>query len=209
MPQMKKMVTPPPPEPPKRKSSGIVGRTGFQSQIKKDPAARKRPILSAIYGEEVLKPLINKEKEIVVAFHPFTKNNLRISTDGKFIIERFSVEETHTSPDGESLLIPASHWNLFYFKESIKDFTPPNSLEEFKGIEYSINVEECERFNDFSAALDLTNKIVELVRAEYFEEKQKKKDELLEQEKKLREDEEKLKEEEENAKNTANENSIG
>lgn len=198
MPIMKKMSSPPP-EPPKRvRNSGIAGRTGYKSQVKKDPAARKRPITSDIYGEELLKPF-KKEKEIVVCFHPFTKNNLRISMDGRFIIERFSVEELETLDDGQQILHPASHWNLFYYKEPLSNFIAP-ALEEFPNFIYEIEEINCDKFTDFNSVSDLSNKVIELVKAEYFEQKQQKILDLQEQD---RLDREEIEKEENDAENSS------
>lgn len=194
MPVIKKS-TAPPPEPPKKRNSGIAGAKGeYKSKIKKDPAARRRPILSPIYGEEVLEPLIKKEKEIVVCFYPFTKNDLRISTDGKFIIEK-----------NLSKQIPEMRWNLYYFPEPISDFTPPDEIPKFQETIYEIDLVKCVRFDDISELKNLEDKVIEIVRAEYFNNRQEKLEELKEQDRIFKEELERLRELEESENELAEE----
>lgn len=207
MPVIKKSAAPPPVV---KKNSGRVGaQGGFQSKVKKDPSLRKRPILSPIYGEEILEPLIKKAKEIVVCFHPFTKNNYRISTEGKFIIERFLVQEVVTNEDGQQVLDIVNHWNLFYFENPLTDFDPPTEYSEFKEITYDIDENICERFDDFSNLKDLENKVIALVRAEFFKDRQNKLEELKENDKIFQAELERLKELEESENESATPNNEG
>lgn len=210
MPIIKKSTTPPPaPKTKKSRNSGAVGAAGgFKSQQKKDPAARRRPIESLIYGEEILRPLIKREKEIVVSFYPFTQNELRISTEGKFIIERFtyyivdSVEEGLLPMEELVKRSSESHWNLYYFIEPIIDFVAPSDMDKFKEVTYNIDLSKCEVFKDFSNSKDLEDKVVAIVREEYFQARQIKLEELKEEDKlKMKEEElerEKLESKEEN-----------
>lgn len=194
MPQIKKATAPPPP-----KNSGRVGASkGFKSQQKKDPAARKRPIEALIYGEELLNPDIKRAKEIVVCFYPFTKNNYRISTDGKFIIERIDTDENFLQSEDENLegVFAGIKWNLFYFPQPINDFTAPENVGEFKNISYEIKL-GCHCFTDFISVKNIEDKVVTLIREEYLKAKQEKLDKIKEQELKYEEDLKKLEEEEE------------
>lgn len=205
MPIMKKMATPPP-EPPKQKikAANVATTTKYKSQVKKDPSLRRRPIETSIYGEDVLKPLINKEKEIVVCFWPFTKNEYRISTEGKFIIERFIVEEFELVEDEEPIRNPSYHWNLYYFPEPINDFVPPEDIKEFRNISYEIKSNNISCL-DIISLDELKDKVINFVRQEFLEARQKKLEDLREQDKKYKEDLEEL----ENENELSSENSDG
>jgi hypothetical protein len=234
MPQMKK-ATGPPPVMNKRTSSTVAKTSGYQSQVKKHPSERKRPVEASIYGEEIFQPNIKREKEIVICFHPFTENNLRISTEGKFIIEKieFKVPIPPEIPE-EPILIEVSeveesfreetHWNLYYFPTPISDFKPPEKVEEFCKVSYLINQEACEIFLDFSDLKPLEDKVVALVRDEFLyarlvkiaEMKQADLQEKIEKEAKEKKEEEEREESdglakevtEESATNSVPENSI-
>lgn len=201
MPTIKKVSAPPPPKAKARTSATVGAQKGFKSQQKKDPAARKRPITADIYGEEVLQPLIKKEKEIVICFYPFTKNDLRISTEGKFAIEQFkawdaTMEELETLPKEELVQRNhETHWNLYYFPEPITDFVAPTEMEKFKEIDYLIDLTLCESFRDFADIKELENKVVALVRAEFFADRQKKLEDLEEQDRLFAEDQARIEKE--------------
>jgi len=200
MPIMKKATAPPPTKVKSRTPTAGV----FKSSIKKDPSMRRRPIESLVYGDEIWEPQIRKEKEIVVCFYPFTENNLRISTCGKFIIEKFNVYDVDSVEQG-LLLAPEDlpkhcswevHWNLFYFRDPIADFKPPELVEQFSSIKYVVNQENCETFNDFNTVEVLANKVIELVKLEFLQDRQEKlvrikeNDEELRKQKELEESEE-------------------
>lgn len=76
------------------------------------PASRRRRPLEneKIYGEELFLSARKKEKEIVVCFMPFTRNGIRISTDGKFAIG-YSLSSVDEEGNCE-------FFSLFYFKEA-------------------------------------------------------------------------------------------
>lgn len=200
MPQMKKATAPPPPPKSSRNSGKVGAAKGFKSQQKKDPSLRRRPIEANIYGDEILKPIINKEREIVICFYPFTKNNYRISTEGKFIIERVETDEDflkHEGFDDVEGVFKGYRWNLFYFPAGITDFTAPTDLNEFKNLEYNLDLALCVVFKGYISVKNLADKVIALVREEYFQAKQLKLEELREQERKYQEDLDKLEAEKE------------
>ncbi len=191
MPQMKKATTPPPTQQKVKKYTnvGVVGKSI------KHPSQRKRPIESLVYGDEIWEPQVKREKEIVVCFYPFTKNNLRISTCGKFIIEKFNVYDIDSVEQG---LLPApedlpkhcsweTHWNLFYFKDPISNFKPPEDPTQFANIEYAIGVDFSEKFDNLETVKLLSDKVIEIVRLEFFEERQIRLNDLKDLDKKLEE----------------------
>jgi hypothetical protein len=185
------------PPPPKGKNSGKVGK--FKSQVKKPSFARRRPIESLIYGEELFQSNIKKEKEIVIGFYPFTANNLRISKDGKFVIERVSQVDNQDDP---------FWWNLYYCEPPISNFTPdkieiqspddPN-LKILVDPTYILDESSCIKFPDFRSVKDLADKVISLVRAEFLADRQRTLEEVREQDRKEQEEKDRLeKEQEEN-----------
>lgn len=166
---------------PKPRNSGNVGRKGgFKSKIKKPANERKRPLDSeSIYGEELFATNIKREKQIVIHFYPFTKNNLRISSCGKFVIEKIQPKMDQETKEFE---FAGYRWDLFYFRIPIDDFVPPKDEIEFKEIDYCIDLTRVDTQVTFINDLELLEeKIIELVRAEFFLERQNKLQELKEQ----------------------------
>lgn len=203
MPIIKKAPIPTTPS----KNSGNVGKAkGFNSQKIKPAHSRKRPIEGLIYGEELFESTIKKEKSIVVGFHPFTENELRISKDGKFIIERFEFKVEIPEMTENGLFVEAEsfemedHWNLYYFQTPLSDFDP----EKHKT--YAINESLCSKFCDFSSVDDLAAKVIALVREEFLKERQETLEEARKEDKRLQEEKDKLEEleEQENESNNGN-----
>lgn len=165
----------------KPRNSGNVGRKGgFKSQIKKSSNERKRPLNDeSIYGEELFATNIKREKQIVVHFYPFTKNNLRISSCGKFVIEKIHPKMDEDTKEFE---FEGYRWDLFYFRVPIDDFEAPTEEAKFREVEYAIDLSKVELQETFYNDLEsLKAKIIELVRAEFLLERQNRLQELRDQ----------------------------
>lgn len=162
------------------------GKAKFKSQQKKPAALRKRPIEGLIYGEELFQSNIKREKEIVIGFYPFTKNNLRISKDGKFVIERLP------QPDE---IEEANWWNLYYCEPPLADYKPdkvevPSPEDPNKKIledpYYDIEGKSCEKFKNFRSLEEVADRALRLVRMEFLTERQKKLEELRAEDAKIK-----------------------
>lgn len=166
---------------PKPKNSGNVGRKGgFKSQVKKPANERRRPLDSeSIYGEELFAANVKTEKQIVIHFYPFTKNNLRISSCGKFVIEKILPKMDEETKEFE---FDGYRWDLFYFRVPIDNFEPPKEEKEFREVEYLIDPEKVEERISCLDDLELLKaKIIGFVRAEFSLERQNRLQELRDQ----------------------------
>lgn len=149
---------------PKKKTPKIKtsANSPLKSKQKIPSSARKRPLdEEMIYGEELFVSSRQKEKEIVIKFYPFTPNGLRISTDGKFIIEYYYIEEDRK-------------FNLYYFPDASINFDPE------KNPEYLIVEEKCVACKGFISLVETTEKITRLVKDEYLADRKKKLEEIRE-----------------------------
>lgn len=130
----------------------------------KSGAARRRPLEDSvqIYGDELFKKAYIPQKAIVVGFHPFDKNMLRMDKEGKFAIQYFKDTE-------DSFL-------LYYFQKPIENYEyvldPP----------YLIHVDEnVKTYGPFNLQ-QIRDKIIGIIKREFLEEKENIKKVLFAQE---------------------------
>lgn len=151
---------------PKKKTPKVKtsANSPLKSQQKVPSSSRKRPLEDEmIYGDELFASARQKEKEIAIKFYPFTPNQLRISSDKKFIIEYYYIETDR-------------FFNVYYFPDASINF------DAEKNLEYTIAEESCVPCKGFTSLEEVEEKITRLVKDEYLADRKKKLEELREEE---------------------------
>lgn len=132
---------------------------------------KRRPLEDEIiYGEELFASSRRKEKEIVVCFLPFSKNNMRLSKDGKFIIQYAQLdadeEENEIFFSLYYLQSPLKHPEIVGFDvDSIKKAIIIPSSD-------SCLIEKTPHLNK------IEERIIESIKLEYFNERKQKLEDL-------------------------------
>lgn len=122
---------------------------------------------SQIYGEELFKAVYKTEKAIVIGFHPFDSNMLRMSKEGKFAIQYYS-------KNNDSFL-------LYHFIEPLE----PISTEDWKpDPPFLVSVtENVKVYGPFETVQEIRDKVLGIVKRQFLEDKKRIKDELIAAEK--------------------------
>lgn len=145
---------------------------------------KRRPLTDEIiYGDVLFASSRKKEKEIVVCFFPYTKNKMRLSTDGKFIIQYAQLDA-----DDEGNI---EFFSLFYLKQhSLLEFDTGNiDSETGSKILERISIDNVTKqiiipskevcvIEKTPHLIEIEEKIIECVKSEYAIERLKKLEDL-------------------------------
>lgn len=175
------------PKPPSTTKKGIKlkvkGQKTGASRQRVDPS-------SVVYGEQLFKSSRNVEKEIVVCFHPFTSNYIRVEKEGRFAIHyKFIPPKSEEWKDVDENIYESgqNQFTLYHFLTSI----------EYEYIEREFNIEIVEKnasiiissfdykwcvfpqvavetFGPFETVLEIRDIILRIIKQEYLEKKAKK-----------------------------------
>lgn len=145
---------------------------------------------SVVYGEQLFKSSRNVEKEIVVCFHPFTSNYIRVEKEGRFAIHYKFIppkSEEWKEVDENIYENGQNQFTLYHFLTNI----------EYEYIEREFNIEIVEKnasiiissfdykwcvfpqvavetFGPFETVLEIRDIILRIIKQEYLEKKAKK-----------------------------------
>lgn len=145
---------------------------------------------SVVYGEQLFKSSRNVEKEIVVCFHPFTSNFIRVEKEGRFAIHyKFIPPKSEEWKDIDENVYEngQNQFTLYHFLTQIEyEYTEKGFNIEIIGENASIILSSfdyiwctlpkvsVETFGPFETILEIRDIILRIIKQEYLEKKAKK-----------------------------------